>query len=63
MDAALGWIILVVLYFVPSFVAWRRHHHNTASIFVLNLFLGFTVIGWVVCLVWAFSSRPREAAA
>jgi hypothetical protein len=43
----------VVLYFVPSFLAIKRK--NAAAIFMLNLFLGWTFIGWVVALVWAVS--------
>jgi hypothetical protein len=44
---------LVFLYFLPSIVAaWRLHRHKGA-IFVLNLLLGLTVLGWVGALVWA----------
>lgn len=44
-------IILILLYFLPSIVGWR--HKNSTSIIILNLFLGWTFIGWVVALVWA----------
>ena len=44
---------LLVLYFVPSLVAAGRAHHNSGAIGLLNLFLGWTFIGWVVALVWA----------
>ena len=27
---------------------------NITAIFVLNIFFGWTLIGWVACLVWAF---------
>ncbi len=42
-----------VLYFLPSIVALGRSKRDTAAIFVLNLFLGWTAIGWVIALVWA----------
>jgi hypothetical protein len=45
---------LFVLYFLPSLVAACRHHNNTAAIVVVNLFLGWSFIGWVLALVWAF---------
>lgn len=52
--------ILVVLgiafYFVPAFVAGHRQHHNTAAIFVLNLLLGWTFLGWALSLVWALTT-------
>jgi hypothetical protein len=42
-----------VMYFLPSIVALARSKRDTAAILLLNFFLGWTVIGWVVALVWA----------
>ncbi|HXZ31784.1 MAG TPA: superinfection immunity protein [Terriglobales bacterium] len=42
-----------VIYFLPTIVAVARSKRDTMSIFVLNLFLGWTAIGWVIALVWA----------
>lgn len=42
-----------VLYFLPSIIALARSKRDTLAIFLLNLFLGWSVIGWVVALVWA----------
>lgn len=50
----------LVLYFVPSIVAGSREHHNGSAILVLNIFLGWTFIGWVVALVWACMHIPEE---
>lgn len=44
-------IILLLIYFLPT-IAGRKHPH-AAGIFVVNLFLGWTLIGWVVALAWA----------
>ena len=53
--------IALGIYFIPSFVASDRGHHNTAAIVVLNLFLGWTFLGWVLALVWACTVvRPKE---
>jgi Superinfection immunity protein len=46
----------LLLYFLPWFVAWNRNHTNLLAIFVLNFFVGWTFIGWVVALVWACSA-------
>ena len=46
-------LVALILYFLPSIIAGLRGHHNTAAIFVLNLLLGWSFIGWVVSLVWA----------
>ena len=48
-------ILLLVLYFLPTIIAISKHHKNALAIFVLNFFLGGTVIGWVIALVWAVS--------
>jgi len=42
-----------LIYFLPTIVALVRHKRNTLSIFLLNLFLGWTLVGWIVALVWA----------
>jgi Superinfection immunity protein len=42
-----------VLYFLPSIIALARSKRNLLAIFLLNLFLGWTAIGWAVALVWA----------
>lgn len=45
--------IVLVLYFTPTLVARARYKRNAAAITVLNVFLGWTLIGWVIALVWA----------
>ena len=44
-------LILAAIYFLPFLVAYN--HKNAVGIFVLNLFLGWTLIGWVGALIWA----------
>ena len=57
------WFLLLVfifpLYFLPAIIAKSRKHPSTTGIFVLNLLLGWTVLGWIGGLIWAFSSGPR----
>ena len=48
----------IVLYFLPTFLAASRHHSSVLGIFLLNFFLGWSVIGWVIALVWALSRPP-----
>jgi hypothetical protein len=50
-------IIFLSMYFLPALVAWKRSHKNASAIGVLNLFLGWTMIGWVGSLVWAFTNN------
>lgn len=42
-----------VLYFLPSIIAFARNKRDVTSILLLNFFLGWTAIGWVIALVWA----------
>jgi hypothetical protein len=50
-------------YFLPSIVAVKRAHCNTLAIVVLNVFLGWTGLGWIAALVWACTSDIKEAKA
>jgi hypothetical protein len=49
-------VICIVFYFAPAFNASSRKHPSTAPIFLLNLLLGWTLVGWVVALVWSASA-------
>ena len=47
------------LYFLPSIKAYRRKLENAQSILIVNLFLGWTLIGWVFSLVWAIKNPSK----
>lgn len=48
-------IFLVAIYFLPTIVATIKEKKNSTAIFILNLLVGWTLIGWVVALVWSFT--------
>ena len=48
---------LVALYFLPWLISKNRQMQNSATIFVINLFLGWTLICWVVCLAWSVAGK------
>ena len=49
-------------YFLPVSVGYARYHRNRTAIFCLTFFAGWTLIGWVVALVWACTdNRIPEA--
>lgn len=50
-------IVIAALYFLPTIVAWRRKVPNVGSVAVINIFLGWTFVGWVVALAMAARSR------
>jgi len=59
--ALLGFLLLGVLYFLPSVIALARHHHNAPVVVVLNLLLGWSFVGWVVSLALALTATPPYA--
>jgi hypothetical protein len=50
--------IVLALYFLPWIIANHRHHPQQTPIFALNLLLGWTLIGWVIAIVWALTAFP-----
>lgn len=52
MDAFLM-ILLIAIYFLPTIIAMAARHRQTPAIAVLNIALGWTVLGWVGALVWS----------
>ena len=51
-------LLLCALYFLPTIVASHRGH-ATGGILLLNLFFGWTGIGWAALLLYALLSAPR----
>jgi hypothetical protein len=47
------------LYFLPTIIANQRKARSRFLIFALNLLLGWTLIGWIVALVWAMESYSK----
>lgn len=62
--AAVGGLILFLfiaaVYFIPTIVAGIRKVPNLGSVIVINLFLGWTLVGWVVALAMAARSQPPQ---
>jgi hypothetical protein len=56
-------VLMVILYFLPTIAALAlRRDDDVAGIFLVNFFLGWTIIGWFVALIWAAASqRSMEA--
>lgn len=46
-------IIVTCLYFIPSIIAYQTEKRNKIAILILNIFAGWTFIGWVIAIVWA----------
>jgi hypothetical protein len=55
MGEILVYIMVGIIYFIPTF--WAMDKRHTGAIFALNLFLGWTFIGWVGALIWAIMDK------
>ncbi len=47
-------LISLAIYFLPTIVAIARRKRNTLGIILLNILAGWTFVGWVIALIWAF---------
>lgn len=50
-------IVLFSGYMLPAIIGCARHHNSRDSIVVINLFFGWTLIGWIICLAWSVSGN------
>ena len=48
------------IYFIPTSIAMMRGSNLTAAILVVNLFFGWTIIGWVGALVMAVLPKQKD---
>jgi hypothetical protein len=58
-DVLVAPVIVLCLYFLPTIIALAREDPSKWSVAVINTFLGWTVVGWVVALAMAARSVPR----
>ena len=52
-------VVLFVLYWLPSIIALLGGHQQTAPILVINMLLGWTLVGWVAALALSVSRVER----
>ena len=64
-DALVALVLLLglVIYFAPTILSFYSKHPHRGGIFILNLFLGWTGVGWVGALVWAAVQKEEEGSA
>jgi len=59
MEAVIVLLLLLVLllalatYLLPTIIAVVRDHPNALAIYLINLFFGWTLVGWVGTLLWS----------
>jgi hypothetical protein len=63
-DSEAGGLVLILIgiacYLLPTIIATVRGKANgTNGVFVVNLLLGWTVVGWFVSFIWACSGATN----
>lgn len=54
-------LIGLFIYLLPCVIAYNRRHNLFATLLVLNIFFGWTFVGWVICLAWSLSPNVKDA--
>ncbi len=57
----LGTMFGLFIYLLPAFIAYQRWHANRHAILVINLFLGWSIIGWLGALIWSATSASTKS--
>jgi hypothetical protein len=55
-----GVTIFGICLFYPTVIAFKRGVNGRWAIFLLNLFLGWTMLGWLLCLYLAMGPTDEE---
>lgn len=53
----LALLIFLLMYFLPTIIAFCRGHGSKLGIFAMNLILGWSVIFWVWSFIWSLSNK------
>jgi hypothetical protein len=53
--------LMIISYWFPTLLAFHWRHRNRVAILIVNFFFGWTLVGWVISLIWACTDN-REAA-
>lgn len=54
-----GFIFIIfglMIYVLPALIAYKKRKKNKGAILLTNLLLGWTMLGWVITLIWAVTN-------
>jgi hypothetical protein len=49
--------VLLGIYFLPAIIASKRGHLDRMAITALNVLLGWTLLFWIIALVWSLTGN------
>ncbi len=58
--AILVMLFVLAVYLIPTIIAFARGHASKWGIGVLNIVLGWSLVFWVVTLIWALSNKGQS---
>lgn len=64
MPGGAEWLLIVFalpIYFVPTIIAASRRHPLAIGVFLLNFFLGWTILGWIGAFIWSLIGSSRQS--
>ena len=53
---ALGFL---ALYLLPTIIVCTNGHTDKMGVFLVNLLLGWTILGWIGALIWAVCHKKE----
>jgi hypothetical protein len=56
-------LLCLFVYFLPSVIGFKRHVRARVQVLIVNLVLGWSLLGWFIALVWAFSPSVDQQSA
>lgn len=58
--AILVMLFVLAVYLIPTIIAFTRGHASKWGIGVLNIVLGWSLVFWVVALIWSLSNKGQS---
>ena len=55
--------LVLILYLLPTLVAYGREHLRRQDVAIVNVLVGWTLIGWIVVFLWAALGRVEDQTA
>ena len=52
--------LITTIYFAPMGIALMRKHNSIIALSLVNVLLGWTIIFWVVAVLWSINKNVRE---
>jgi uncharacterized membrane protein len=53
-------LLVVLIYMLPTLIAFGREHPRRQDLAVVNILLGWTLIGWVAVFLWALLAETED---